>query len=280
MISLPEDVLQADVGEVGFSWDGQSPDPNVPNRMNPNKVTAMDWAEHQRIVFNAGKLLASWAPESHTGNGKKAFKALKDAYDGTNGNRSVMRVAKGIHQPLTNPHMQIRVVSTFTDADKNERATRYTFHLDVSAREVVGVDGLDDSFQWDGVQFKYEDANTWYRWPAAAVRNMKGSTFSRRSSISFASLDEYMTDLAEKETARLRLERQKQTELVATNLEDAIKAELVRFETEEGLVLRTEPAPSPKFFKGTTAAFLKPKGHGKGYNVIWNATTRKLVKST
>jgi hypothetical protein len=276
---MPEDVLTADVGEVGFSWDGQSPDPNTAGKMNPNKVTAMDWAEHQRIVFNARGLLASWKPDSHPGHGKKAFKALKDAYDGTYGNRSVLRVAKGIHQPLNNPHMQIRVISTFTDADKKVSTTRYTFHLDVSAREVVGVDGLDTSFQWEGVQFKCEDANTWYRWPAQAVRNMKNSSASRRSSISFASLDKYKTDLAEKEAARLKLEKQKQAELQATNLEAAIRAELKRFEEAEGLVLRMKPAPSPKFFKGTTSAFLEPKKYGKGYNVIWSATEKKLVRT-
>lgn len=37
--------------------------------MVPNKDTAMDWAEHQRIVCNARHPLASWPPEKHAGKG-------------------------------------------------------------------------------------------------------------------------------------------------------------------------------------------------------------------
>jgi hypothetical protein len=281
MITMPADVLQADEGTVGFSWDGTSPHPVLGGVMVPNKETTMDWAEHQRIVFNARKLMASWKPAEHTGKGKDAFRALKDAYDGSNKDRSVLKVSKGIHQPETNPHLQVRVVATFHNVEQGTSMSHtYTFHLNVSATELKDVKGLDDSFQWEGVQFSFEDANFWYRWPVLAVpARTKNSAPTRRYSISYASLTEHMNDLAEQEKERVRLEAQEQAKLKAANLEESINLDLERLEKEEGVVLRKKAnEPSPKFFKGTTKAFVVNK-YGKGYYVIWDAKTNKLIKT-
>ncbi|MBN3757745.1 hypothetical protein G3N95_32815 [Paraburkholderia sp. Tr-20389] len=280
MITMPEDVLQANEGEVGFSWDGTSPHPVYADATVKNKDTTMNWAEHQRIVCSAGKLLTSWTADEHTGKGKKAFRALKDAYDGSNKQRAVLRVSKGIHQPETNPHLQLRVVETFfNNEDNTSRSVNYTFHLDVSATEITSP-GLVDRFQWDGVRFSYEDENNWYRWPVLAVPpRAKNSSASRRASISYASLQTHLNDLAEQEKKRLRQEALDQQKLQAQTLEAKINQELVRLKQEEQVELRRRNnEPSPKFFKGTTKAYVVNK-YSKGYYVIWDEKTQKLIKT-
>lgn len=280
MITMPEDVLQADEGVVGFAWDGTSAHPIYADQQVPNKETTMDWAEHQRIVFQAGQLLKSWTPAQHTGNGKEAFRALKDAYDGSNKDRSVLRVSKGIHQPEANPHLQVRVSVTFYANGKPQPPVNYTFHLNVSAVEITNVEGLDSRFQWKGVQFSYEDANYWYRWPAVAVQAGKNSSKARRSSISSASLTEHLNELAEAEKKRLREEEAEKQKLKAQTLEDSILADLQRLEKDEGMYLRVIPnkEPTPKFYKGTGKAYVTDKWKKKGYFVQWNAQLKKLEK--
>jgi hypothetical protein len=272
MITLPEHVLQADEGVTGFSWEGESPHPQYPDEMVPNKETAMDWAEHQRIVCNARKLLTSWTPDKHTGKVKDAFKALNDAYN-TSGSRSVMRVSKGIHQPETNAHLQLRVVTEFGSVAKGTAASVvHTFHLDVAATEVKGVDGLDDRFQWEGVQFSYKNAARWECWPAlAVVPRMKNSTASRRLSISAVALAAHQTALAEARKEKERLDAQ-------ATLEGQILKALAVLEEKEGLTLRKlKNEPPARFWKGTGKAFVVNR-YGKGHYVEWNAKTQALDK--
>lgn len=273
MITLPEHVLKADEGAVGFSWDGESPHPQYPDEMVPNKETEMDWAEHQRIVCNARKLLTSWSADKHKGKAKDAFKALNDAYN-TPDSRSVMRVAKGIHQPENNAHLQLRVVTSFGSVAKGtDSAAYYTFHLNVAATEVKGVDGLEDRFQWEGVQFTFENAKVWECWPAlAVVPRMKNSTASRRLSISAVSLAAHQLALE-----RERLEKERLA--AASSLEEQIKKALAVLEEKEGVTLRKlKNEPPAKFWKGTTKAFVVNR-YGKGYYVQWNAKTAALEKA-
>ena len=109
MISMPEDVLTT--GESG-GWDGNSVDSKT-GKLHPNKETEMDWAEHQRIVFNARSLLAG-PIETNPSDVKKAFKELQSAYTEWT-SRSVVKVSKGIHQPFDKPHLQLRMVTTYTE---------------------------------------------------------------------------------------------------------------------------------------------------------------------
>jgi hypothetical protein len=272
MITLPEHVLQADKGVIGFSWDGESPHPERDDVMVPNKETEMDWAEHQRIVCNARQLLTSWSADKHTGKAKEAFKALNDAYH-TPDSRSVMRVSKGIHQPETNAHLQLRVVTTFGSLAKGTAASVFhTFHLNVAATEIKGVDGLDDRFQWEGVQFSYENASLWARWPVlAVVPRMKNSTASRRLSISAVSLAAHKIALAEAKKEEERLAAQ-------ATLEDQIQKALDVLKEKENVTLRKlKNEPPAKFWKGTTKAFVV-NPYGKGYYVEWNAKTKTLDK--
>lgn len=278
MITLPEHVQQAEEQEVGFRWDGTS---IFQGQSVPNKETAMDWTEHQRIVCNARQLLMSWTADQHTGKGKQAFRALKDAYDGSNNHRSVLRVSKGIHQPEANPHLQVRVVETFGGAQEGH-AAHYTFHLDVGATEVV-EQGLVDRFRWDGVQFSYldEERNLRYWWPGLAVpRAVKNSTLTRRNSISFASLANHRTALAEQEKQRVRLEQQAQAQLQAKSLEEKITLDLVRLKTDEGMELRKlKGEPPANFYKGKAKTFVVNKYGKNGYYVIWDEKTQQLIKT-
>lgn len=280
MITMPEDVLQADEGVVGFTWDGTSAHPQDPDQEVPNKETTMDWAEHQRITCAAGKLLTSWTTGQHTGNGKAAFKALKDAYDGvTNKGRSVLRVAKGIHQPLTNPHLQVRVVASYYNAQADTTTNfNYTFHLNVSATEVT-ADGLTDRFRWEPVQFSYEDANRWYRWPAVATHNRKNSTTKRRASISYASLVEHMEDLAEQEAERLRLEKIEQAKAKVATLKESIELEVARLKTED-IVLRVKPPHEPPkgFWTGKARAIFTNKYGQKPHYMKWSDAQKKVIE--
>jgi hypothetical protein len=272
MITLPEHVQKADEGVTGFSWDGKSPHPQRPDEQVPNKDTTMNWAEHQRIVCNARKLLTSWTSDKHKGKAKDAFKALNDAYN-TPDSRSEMRVSKGIHQPLTNAHLQLRVVASFGSVSKGTDANAvYTFHLNVGATEIKGIDGLEDRFQWEGVQFTYENAKVWECWPALPVApRMKESSASRRLSISAVSLAAHQRSLDEARKAEERLDAQ-------TTLEGQIQKALDTLKEKEGLTLRKlKNEPPAKFWKGTTKAFVV-NGYGKGYYVEWNAKTQTLDK--
>jgi hypothetical protein len=226
MITRPEDVTKVDPTAEG-AWDGVSVDRHT-GRENPNKETTMDWAEHQRIVFEARGLLASAI--THTGDVKKAFNALKSAFEDQT-SRTEVRVSKGIHQPFSNPHLQMRTVSTFRGAP-GAAATEvvHKFHLNVSAVDTKEIEGR---FRWVGVQFTYLHKSETYSWPKlpAAVQNKR----DRRASISFASLAEHMTKLKEEELAK-DLAAQGKT------ADDEFAKECLRFETLHSIKIGSKSA--------------------------------------
>jgi hypothetical protein len=184
MITMPEHVQST--GESG-GWDGTSVDPNT-NRVNPNKETAMDWAEHQRIVCSARGLLAGEI-EISPSDVKKAFKELKSAYSDAD-SRSVVKVSKGIHQPSVNPHIQLRMVSTFRNGGVTTESVKQ-FHLDLSA---VDTPHLADAFQWTGVQFSYVHGNQTYKWPPNATPIIRKR--ERRNSVSSVDLNAHIQRVA------------------------------------------------------------------------------------
>ena len=201
MITRPEDVLST--GESG-GWDGRSIDPNT-NVEHDNKETAMDWAEHQRIVCEARKLLAGEI-ELSPSDVKKAFRELQSAYNDAS-SRSVVKVSKGIHQPTVNPHLQLRVVTTFRNGQQVTEAVR-KFHLDVSAVDTPEMDGR---FRWTPVQFSFKHTNDQrYKWPLAANPVIKKR--ERRLSVSSVELSAHLQ--------ALELERQKEAARLESEAED------------------------------------------------------------
>jgi hypothetical protein len=192
MIIRPSDILSS--SESG-GWDGTSDDDRS-GRANPNLESSMDWAEHQRIVFEAGKLLPigeipfTVAPNR---DGRDAFSRLQAAYHET-GSRSVLKVSKGIHQPLTNPHLQLRLETSFGGGGGTPIQTAVnTFHLDVSA---IDSTDLDDRFQWKGVQFSVVVGSKTYSWPESATRQFKQNSLTRRNSISANDLNDHLQAVA------------------------------------------------------------------------------------
>jgi len=190
-------ILPSEIGQRG-SWDGTSAHPVVAGRTVPNKETSMSWAEHQGIVLNASKLLIGAVPEE--------FEDLKHAYHGEHsvsgtGSRSSVKiyVSKGIHQPETNPHIQLETEAQLLThqfpGDKKSKLVPKTdappriwkYHLDVSA---VDCKNKADSFQWVGVQFSRQVGSTIHVWPKTALVVMKSpaTTVGRRNSISSADL--------------------------------------------------------------------------------------------
>jgi hypothetical protein len=190
MITLPEHVLSTD--ECG-GWDGTSVDLNT-NDVVPNKETSMSWAEHQRIVCEARSLLTGNIVMSPSAV-KKTFLELQSAYNKSD-SRSVIRVSKGIHQPATNPHLQLRMVTTFYQQGGQAQEKISKFHLDVSAQDTPE---MADRFQWVGVRFSLKEGATVYKWPANA--NPVISKKARRNSVSFADLNDHIQKVAE-ETAK------------------------------------------------------------------------------
>lgn len=183
MITRPDDVLST--GESG-GWDGRSEDPST-GIEHDNKETAMDWAEHQRIVCEARKLLAGTI-EITPRAVREAFRELQAAYNDAN-SRSVVKVSKGIHQPTVNPHLQLRMLTTFRNNQVVNEVVR-KFHLDVSA---VDTPDMADRFQWTGVRFSYVHDERSYSWPVAA--NAVIVKRARRISVSSVDLSAHLQAL-------------------------------------------------------------------------------------
>jgi hypothetical protein len=199
MITMPEDVLSTD--ESG-GWDGRSEDPNT-GIEHPNTESAMSWAEHQRIVCAARSLLTGQI-EISPADVKKAFRELQSAYNDP-ASRSVVKVSKGIHQPTVNPHLQMRLVSSFYQGQTVTEVVRL-FHLDVSA---VDSPDMTDRFQWKGVQFSFVHGNQSFKWPLAATPIIKKT--GRRQSVSEVDLAAHLHGL-ELERQRLAQEQAKALE--------------------------------------------------------------------
>jgi len=164
VISLPSEI------QKGATWDGKT-------GFDPHLESTMDFDEHQRIAFAALQLLAGDLAVADNAAGAK-LEALKAAYEGGSAD-DVLYISKGIHQPRTNPHMQLQL--------KRGAHVSYTYHLNVSTTD-SGVVGLPESyFHWVGVQFTAEAQSVHGTlnacWPLVAARDMKGVHNRRRLSI-------------------------------------------------------------------------------------------------
>lgn len=245
MISMPEDVLSTD--EEG-GWNGESVDSHTGN-LNPNKETAMSWAEHQRIVFNARSLLAGTI-EISPSDVKKAFRELQSAYTDWS-SRSVVKVTKGIHQPLDKPHLQLRMVTTYTDKGEVTGEAIRKFHLHVSA---IDTPQKDDSFQWKGVQFSLEHNGFFYYWPLVATVNRKQYGVGRRNSVSQVGLEAHVLAVAEAEREAKRIKDEEAKAAKAQSFDAAWLEFLTGYRLQNDQKYKTAP---PKFKAGSTVMLIR-----------------------
>jgi hypothetical protein len=160
MITLPGDIQQDP------DWDGKT-------GFDKHRDSEMDFGEHQRIAFNALQLLEGNLAVADNAAGKKLEK-LKEAYEASKPD-DVLYISKGIHQPDTNPHMQLKL--------KRGKASWYTFHLNVSVSD-VDIPGLPEKyFHWVGTQFAAVDGTQTACWPLVAAHDTKYQHARRRWSI-------------------------------------------------------------------------------------------------
>ena len=169
------------------TWDGTSPHPHNARQRVANLDSKMPWAEHQRIVAEGMALLAADAvPE--------IFQYLRAAFHGAlcEGRTTIVYVSKGIHQPETNPHMQLETESKLEGARPGAAPFIRRYHMVVSA---VPSEKMDDRFQWKGVQFTCtDDDDMVHSFPAGIVPLMKSpaATRGRRNSVTTADLEEHV----------------------------------------------------------------------------------------
>jgi len=167
-------ITTADVGIEG-NWNGISEDKNSGLDVS-NYETAMDLNEHKRIVVEAATLFLKqgWPQVMANGAWEKLL-VLKNACTKTN--NLVILISKGIHQPLTNPHIQLAI-------DSLDYPDTLRFHLDLSADDKNyerAHSGGDMLFVWRGVQFTAVDRQHKAAWPPNATVTAKATNIRRRS---------------------------------------------------------------------------------------------------
>src|SRR5262245_49162921 len=111
-------------------WDGKSVDSKT-QRNEPNLESSMSFEEHLRIVSEALRTLlavpVTWSNDKKFKRPWVWLDKLKDAYDDPE-HLYTLLITKGIHQPITNPHMQLKL--DYVDpTDGTEESI--TYHLDV-----------------------------------------------------------------------------------------------------------------------------------------------------
>lgn len=183
MITTANEILQ-ESGHVDSSqnWDGVSKDFD---KDVPNKETGMEFAEHQRIVLDARKLLCSFPKKKleNCGPAEAALWHLGNAYFGSDTDY-VVSIAKGIHQPSDKPHIQLKLYGS------PGRYYPYVFHLNLSAGRAIKSDdgsGIEEYFYWEGAQFTVDVSVGGERvsacWPLSWVGVAKRE---RRKSVCFS----------------------------------------------------------------------------------------------
>jgi hypothetical protein len=246
MITLPADIQQ------DANWDGYSKD-SATGSTNPNKESAMGFAEHQRIVLNAKALLVNLNYSDADQNANKAKKALmnlKEVYTSA-GSTGVLYITKGIHQPYANPHLQVSVVENGEDA--------VLYHLDVCDDTTVTDYSGSQHFHWRGVRFSARVRNnqpSWAQdkfdcaeWPEN-VPFAKRMHKDRRNSISPGGLAGLNQMLQEAEAKRLQQSaRDKNKNAILATVETKLKLKPER----------AGPQTTASFWKGEGALnFLTP----------------------
>jgi hypothetical protein len=187
VISLPSEI-QPDGG-----WNDNS-------GLDKNLESNMDFAEHQRIVFDALKLLAGAIAAAANAAGT-TLGYLKTAAE-SNVVTDVLYISKGIHQPNTNPHLTLKL--------KRAGGHWYTYHLNLHVDD-TDIAGLPQAyFHWVGVQFTAMSGASSACWPLVAVRDTKYHHPRRRMSIAPIDVQAKIEAIAEAE--RVERERQERIE--------------------------------------------------------------------
>lgn len=228
MITQPQHVTKTQ------SWDGTSTVMHGRRSVVVrNKETTMDWAEHQRIVCAARSLMATRPDLSeNTDRARFITEAFFDLYMAYNGQGVALEVSKGIHQPGSDPHLQI----------KTRGKTRvYTFHLVVSDTQATGAPGLENRFQWQPIAFTLVDFKTTveqgrrtetkvtYTWPLNAGRAVV--TRGRGSSISTPDLQAHV---ARHLAAQAQIQAAARAQAAAALTQD-FDAAFAKFKTDQKL---------------------------------------------
>jgi hypothetical protein len=188
------------------AWNGKT-------GLDEHLESSMDFEEHQRIAFDTLQLLAGNLAVADNAAGQK-LKELKDAYEAGDPD-DVLYITKGIHQPATNPHMQLKL--------KRGNSSYNKFHLNVSVSSNL-IQGLPEKyFHWVGVQFT-ADADTVPHgkvhacWPLNPVWDMKNRHSRRRLSIAPEDIQDTINAIAlEKQKAEAEAKRQEQARLAQQN---------------------------------------------------------------
>jgi len=245
------------VNGVDNEWDGSSYNKDS-QEAQKNRDSGMDWVEHQQIVFAARALLVSFTDlMANQDQASASLNRLKKAY---NGSGELLRVTKGIHQPTSDPHIQLALWS----ANGNERCA--TYHLNVSATATVLS---DDNFQWQAVQFiGYGGDKSVRCWPATANHVNKRQS-SRRNSISSPEL----AKLVDKNNERLAAAQKKIEDRIADDLANPAKVmqrkaqAMIPILASKGMILE-------RFPKGELEKFLK----GESVQVTYiQKSSRKVI---
>jgi hypothetical protein len=187
MITVASQVLKND------NWNGTSTN-STTQETQQNLDSSMGWAEHQRIVVEARALLQGNIGTG-SGDADARFKALQQTFnEDTPG--IVVEITKGIHQTISDAHVQLRLVK---ETERNTKGAGTTFHLNVQPTDKGALVGIGDGyFHWKGSQFKCWVGETAYFWPSPEIRGWR----QRRNSISAAGLADHVVAVA-KEEARL-----------------------------------------------------------------------------
>jgi hypothetical protein len=250
------------VNDVDNEWDGSSYNKDSQQKQ-PNKDSKMDWDEHQKIVFDAGALLVNFNEEM--GNQDQASASLDRLKKAYGGSEELLRVTKGIHQPYSDPHIQLGLWSS------DGKTKLATYHLNVSAS---ATELNDDNFQWKAVQFvgygRVPGGDKSTRcWPASANHVTKKQS-TRRHSIS----SPVLAALVEKNNERLAAAEEKKKNKIADDLAHPEKVmqrngqKLLPILASKGITIKKYPKGQMELFmKGETVTVVYKKGGSSSIDI-------------
>jgi hypothetical protein len=180
-------ILLQDI-KLDSNWNGKSVNP-VTQKKEPNLESCMSFEEHQRIVYEALRtLLAVDMNLSNDLKFKPPWKWLDELQEAHNSvSPYTLWITKGIHQPTTSPHIQLKLYYDDPLEETTKSTTKgNTYHLNVG-RSAARIDRVGHSlpepyFHWVGVQLTAAYNNITVCWPEQPTV-LTDTTGQRRNSI-------------------------------------------------------------------------------------------------